>query len=321
MLPTRRLIRVFERALGIRIGNVINLFDVQASAGEAISSQDAARQQVVALNLLAELSNDRERQVTGHSAPRYGLLWWAAPDGDAELTAVVANADGVITLTSPPTATLHRLDRVGLAQLAGLAPHQDVGFTQLRAGRQSQVTGMQRIVNEIMRHARKIAKYNQHQPRSRVTLDLESLQALIQEQLDEREAAAQIVAASLGRAMPDGHDVYLLIEPDAPTPCLIPGPAGRGATVIEAAMRGPSPRAYVAIGSPSHVVPASPAQQGIESRAALWTALFAEVFGVTEVTPSTGRHTHLNDAIAELLGHMFNEIWLVDSDIMPSTNP
>jgi hypothetical protein len=45
------------------------------------------------------------------------------------------------------------------------------------------------------------------------------------------------------------------------------------------------------------------------------------VFGVTEVTPSTGRHTHLNDAIAELLGHMFIEIWLVDSDIMPSTNP
>jgi hypothetical protein len=210
-LPARRLVRAFERALGFPIGNLVNSSDVTVQ-GEKISGLSAVEQQVAALNLLAEMSNERERQVTGHSVPQYGLLWWAAPDGDAELTAVVANTQGIISLTSVPTSVLQRFDRAALAQLASLHPHQVIGFAQLRAGRR-RVSHMPPVVNEVVRHSRKIVAYNQHQPRRRVPVNPDRLQALIQEQLDEREEMARAIADFFGRTLPVGHDVYLLIDP------------------------------------------------------------------------------------------------------------
>jgi hypothetical protein len=118
--PPRRLVCAFERAFGFSIGNIINSFG-EKLRGEQISRQDAVEQQLGALNLLSELSNERERQVTGHKAPGYGLLRWVGPDGHGELTAVVSNASGIIELKEVPTAA-GRLDRVALAQLAGLKP-------------------------------------------------------------------------------------------------------------------------------------------------------------------------------------------------------
>ncbi len=188
-LPSRRLVRAFERALGVRIGGVINSFDVTLR-GEKISGDDARRQQLGALNLLAQLSSERERQVTGYTAGSYGLLTWVAPDGDAELTAVVENAEGIVRVSSVPMSVLQNFDRVALSELAGLDPRQTIGFTQIRSGRLRQLTNMQLVANEVMRHSRKIIAYNQHQPRRQVPTDVETLQALIQRQLDERENIA-----------------------------------------------------------------------------------------------------------------------------------
>ena len=86
-LPPRRLVCAFERALGFPSGNIINSFDPIVQ-GQEISRQEAVEQQLRALNLLAELSNETERQVTGHKASRYGLIRWISPDGLSELTAV-----------------------------------------------------------------------------------------------------------------------------------------------------------------------------------------------------------------------------------------
>ena len=104
-LPSRRLACAFERALGFPVGNITNSSD-SVIHGVKIPRQDAVEQQLEALNLLAELSNERERQVTGQQAPRYGLLRWVSPDGLAELTAVVANASGIIELKDVPAEVL-----------------------------------------------------------------------------------------------------------------------------------------------------------------------------------------------------------------------
>ena len=304
MLPPRRLARAFERALGLSIGNIINSFDVRIE-GPQISTDDGLGQRLETLNLLARLSNERERQVTGHDAPDYGLLRWAAPGGEGEVTAVVANAHGVIPLAEVPMPVLQRFDRVALAQLAGLQPDQEIGYMQSRAGRLPQATDLQAVVNEVIRHSRKIVAYNQYQPRRNVAADPGSLQDLIQEQLDEREALATTIAASLGRALPAGHDIYLHIDPRVRRPEMGPG-ADRDATMIQAPMRGSSPRVQLAIEPPPEEVPYLSAQQWQDATRARWR----EVFAAPDVAFTTGFTTSALDAVAELLGHMFNEIWL-----------
>lgn len=303
-LPARRLVRAFERVLGFPIGNIINSFDVTVQ-GDKIPRHDAIQQQLEATNLLTKLSNERERQVTGRNAPQYGLLRWVASDGNGELTAVVANAQGIITLKEIPSPVLQRFDRAALAQLAGLQPHQVIGFTQIRGGRQSQVTDMQLAVNEVVRHSRKIVAYNQHQPRLQLPADLDSLQALIQDQLDAREAMAGVIADSFGRVLPVGHDVYLLIDPRIRQDGMIPW-AGQDATLIEAPMGGSSPRVVLATESPQEETPQPPDEHWQDDMIAHWKRLL----GVSDVTFTAATSLGALDAVAELLGHMFNEIWL-----------
>ena len=244
-LPSRRLTCAFERALGFSIGNIINSFD-PVIQGEKISRQDAVEQQLGALNLLAELSNERERQVTSHKASRYGLLRWTGPDGHGELTAVVANASGIIELKNVPPDVIRRFDRVALGQLAGLQPCQQIGYAQYRAGRQSRVSDLQSAINEVTRHARKIVAYNEQQPRRQLPAKVDHLQTLIQEQLDEREAMARRIADRFGRALPTGRDLYLLVDPRIRDPGMIPW-AGQDAIIVGAQMRGSSPRLLMAI--------------------------------------------------------------------------
>jgi len=304
VVAPRRLARAFERALGLSIGNLTNSFDVTIQ-GPQISTHDALEQRIEALNLLASLSNERERQVTGHDAPHYGLLRWTSPAGDGELTAVVANFHGVISLAEIPVPVLQRFDRVALAQLARLQPDQVIGHMQARAGRISQPTDLQTVVNEVMRHSRKIVAYNQHQPRRHVAGDPGSLQDLIQEQLDEREALARTIATSFDRALPAGHDIYLLIDPRIRHPEMGPG-VGQDATVIQAPMRGSSPRVQVAIEPPPDEVPYPLAQDWRDATLARWR----DVFAAPDVSFTTSVTTSALDAVAELLGHMFNEVWL-----------
>ena len=304
IVPPRRLARAFERALGLSIGNVINSFDVTTD-GPEIATHDAFEQQLEALNLLASLSNERERQVTGHDAPHYGLLRWTAPAGDGELTAVVAKAHGVILLPEVPVPVVQRFDRVALAQLAGLQPDQVIGHMYARAGRIKKPTDLQAVVNEVMRHSRKIVAYNQYQPRRHLAGDSGSLQDLIQQQLGEREGLARTIAASFGRALPAGHDIYLLIDPYLRHPEMGPG-AGQDATIMQAPMRGSSPRVHVAVEPPPDVVPYPSVQHWRDAR----LAQLRGVFAAPDVTFTSGVTTSALDAVAELLGHMFNEVWL-----------
>ena len=83
---------------------------------------------------------------------------------------------------------------------------------QYRGGPQSPVTDLQLAVNEIAHHARKIVAYNAPAEAEASPVDAVHLQALIQEQLNEREDMAQRVADHLGRALPVGHDTYLLVD-------------------------------------------------------------------------------------------------------------
>lgn len=200
---------------------------------------------------------------------------------------------------------LQRFDRVALAQLAGLQPDQEIGYMQSRAGRLPQSTDLQAVVNEVIRHSRKMVAYNQYQPRRHVPGDPGSLQAVIQEQLDEREVLARTIAASFGGALPVGQDIYLLIDSQVRRPEMGPG-ADRDATVIQAPMCGSSPRVQVAIEPPAEEVPYLSVQQWRDGTQARWR----EVFAAPDVTFTTGFTTSALDAVAELLGHMFNEIWL-----------
>jgi len=304
VVPPRRLARAFERALGLSIGNIINSFDDTVD-GPQIAALDALEQRLQTLNLLASLSSERERLVTGHDAPSYGLLRWTAPDGDAELTAVVANASGIIPLPEVPAPVLQRFDRVTLAQLAGLQPDQVIGHMQARAGRPLNPADLQAVVDEVIHHSRKIVAYNQYQPRQRVTGDPGSLEGLIQQQLDEREELAKAIAASLGRALPAGEDIYLLIDPHVRQLEMGPG-AGQDATTMRAPMRGRSPQVRVAFEPPRAEVPYRSYEQWREAELARWR----DVFALPDLTLTDGSTTSALDAVAELLGHMFNEIWL-----------
>ena len=314
-LPSRRLVRAFERALGLRIGGVINSFDV-AIQGEQISRDDSIRQQLGALNLLAQLSSERERQVTGHSAGSYGLLTWVAPDGDAELTAVVANAEGILRVSSVPVPVLQSFDRVALSELAGLDPRQAIGFTQIRSGPLMQLTDMQLVANEVMRHSRKIIAYNQHQPRRLVPTHVETLQALIQEQLDERETMAHAVGDFFGRSLPVGQDIYLLLDRPEGRPGRLRG-HDRGASILKAPMRGDTPHVLVAIEPPEVLVDIGPPEgvaqpTSVEDWRDRQTTRWQEIFAAPDVNFTEGTLMSAHDAVAKLLGHMINEIWLVD---------
>ena len=313
-LPSRRLVRAFERALGLRIGGVINSFDVTLQ-GEQISRDDSRRQRLGTLNLLAQLSTERERQVAGYTAESYGLLTWDAPDGDAELTAVVENAEGILPVSSIPVSVLQNLDRVALSELAGLDPRQTIGFTQMRAGRMKQLTDMQPVANEVMRHSRKIIAYNQHQPRRQAPTDIESLQALIQQQLNERETTAHAVADFLGRSLPVGQDIYLLLDPPEGRAGRLRG-HDRGASILKASMRGDTPHilvaieppdAQIAVGAPGSAVRPASLKDWQDRQTTRWR----DIFAVPDVTFTEGTSTSAHDAVAELLGHMINEIWLV----------
>lgn len=304
-VPPRRITRAFERALGLSIGNITSSFDVKVD-GPQITNHDAIEQRLVALNLLAGLSNERERQITGHNAPHYGLLQWAAPDGNGELTAVVAQARGVIPLAEVPAPVLRRFDRVALAQLAGLQPDQVIGYMQERARQLSHHTDLQSVVDEVVRHSRKIVAYNEHQPRRHVPADPVSLQDLIQGELDKREELARTIADSFDRPLPAGDDIYLLVDPRVRHPEMGPGVAGQDATIIHAPMRGNSPRVRVAIEALADEVPHPSAQHWWEATLAQWR----DVFAARDVAFTGGVITGVLDAVAELLGHMFNEVWL-----------
>ncbi len=301
-LPPRRLVCAFERALGFPSGNIINSFDPIVQ-GQEISRQEAVEQQLRALNLLAELSNETERQVTGHKASRYGLIRWISPDGLSELTAVAENASGIIDLNEDvPADVLRRFDRVALGQLARLQPGQLIGHMQYRGGPQSPVTDLQLAVNEIAHHARKIVAYNAQQRRRRLPSDAVHLQALIQEQLNEREDMAQRVADHLGRALPVGHDTYLLVDPHVREPGMFPW-AGQGATVVTAQMRGTSPSVLMAIeplDEPFH----------LENWQEILQAKIEDVFGISGVEVTQVGSPNALEAISELLGHMFDDILL-----------
>jgi hypothetical protein len=301
-LPPRRLACAFERALGFRVGNTTNSFD-SVIRGEKIPRKDAIEQQLEALNLLAELSNERERQVTGHRASRYGLLRWVSPDGLAELTAVVANASGIIELKDVPADVVRTFDRVALGQLAELQPGQRIGHMQSRYGQQTEVTDLQLAVNEVTKYARIINGYNDPQvARRQLPADVSYLQNLIQEQVDERETMARHIADRLGRALPPGRDLYLLIDPHVRDRNMIPW-AGQDATVVTAQMRGPSPRALMAV-EPHEEFSAD--RDWVDSL----TAQVERVFRVADVKFVGSGHSSALDAVSGLLGHMFNDILL-----------
>jgi hypothetical protein len=300
-LPSRRLASAFERAFGSPAGNVIISLDSDIH-GEKVSRQVAVVQQLQALNLLAELSDNRERQVTGHKAPRYGLLLWVGSGGYGELTAVVANASGIIELDDVPADVLRRFDRVALGQLAGLQPGQQIGYAQYRAGRQSNVTDLQLAINEVTRHSRAIVVYNEQQPRRRIPAEAGLLQTLIQEHLDEREAMAGLIAERFGRALPTGRDVCLLIDSRISHPEMGPW-SGQDATVIETQMHGQAPR--IAVSVEAH----EKAGDGQDWQDHL-TAQAEKALGVPEVKLAAASLSSALDAVATLLGHRFNEILL-----------
>lgn len=300
-LPPRRLVCAFERAFGFPIGNISNSFD-PVIQGEEVPRDEAVGQQLAALNLLAELSSELERQVTGYEAGRYGLLRWVSTDGSGEMTAVVANASGIIHLKDVPEEVLRRFDRVQLGQLAGLELGQRIGRAQYRAGPQSRVTDLQLAVNEVTQRARKIMAFNEQQPRRRIPAEVDHLQALIQEQLDERETMARRIADRFGREFPPGHDIYVLVDPHIHDPGMIPW-AGRDATVVLTKMRGASPQVFISI---------EPTEEQFSSLDSL-DRLAAQVettFGVRGVTPSRAHNSSALDAVSRLLGHMFNDILL-----------
>jgi hypothetical protein len=301
-LPSRRLACAFERALGFRIGNITNSHD-SVIRGKRIPWQDAVEQQLTALNLLAELSNERERQVTGFSALHYGLLRWVSPDGQAELTGVVANASGIIEVKDVPTDAVRTFDRVALGQLAGLLPGQRIGYMQSRYGQQTEVTDLQLAVNEVTRHARMIDGYNDPLvARRQLPADVSYLQSLIQEQLDERELMARHIADRLGRALPPGRDIYLLIDPHVRDRDMIPW-AGQDATIVTAQMRDASPRVRIAM---------EPHGEFAADRD--WTdsltAQVESVFGIADIRFAGSGLSSALDAVSRLLGHMFNDILL-----------
>lgn len=300
-LPPRRLTSAFERAFGFSIGNIINSFD-PVIQGDIVSRQDAVEQQLVALNLLAVLSNERERQVTGDKASRYGLLRWVDPDGQGEMTAVVANASGIIELGEVSPDVLRGFDRIALAQLAGLAPDQRIGHAQYRIGPQSDVRDLQLAVNEVARHSRKIVAYNEQQPRRQLPTDVGHLQALLQAQLDDQEAMARRIADSFRRPLPTGHDIYLLVDPNLRQPGMIPW-AGQDAILVRANMRGTSPRVMIAIEPAERPTHVQDWQDSIATQV-------QKIFGVADVSPTIGESSSALDALAKLLGHMFNDIML-----------
>jgi hypothetical protein len=302
-LPSRRLACAFERALGFPVGNTTNSSD-SVIRGVKIPRQDAVEQQLEALNLLAELSNERERQVTGQQAPRYGLLRWVSPDGLAELTAVVANASGIIELKDVSADVVRTFDRVALGQLAGLLPGQRISYMQSRYGQQTEVTDLQLAVNEVTRYARMIDGYNDPRvARRQLPADASYLQSLIQEQLDERETMARHIADRLGRDLPPGRDIYLLVDPHIRDRDMIPW-AGQDATVVTAQMRGTSPRVLMAM-EPHEEFSAD--RDWVDSL----TAQVERVFGVADVKLAGSGLSSALDAVSSLLGHMFNDIQLI----------
>lgn len=118
---------------------------------------------------------------------------------------------------------------------------------QSRYGRQTDVTDLQLAVNEVTRYARMIDGYNDPQVASRqLPADVSYLQSLIQEQLDERETMARHIAGRLGRALPPGRDIYLLVDPHVRDRDMIHW-AGQDPTVVTAQMRGTSPRVLIAV--------------------------------------------------------------------------
>jgi hypothetical protein len=174
---------------------------------------------------------------------------------------------------------------------------------QYRGGGQTPVTDLQLAVDEVTRHAAKIAAYNDQQQRRQLAANADQLQALIQEQLDEREAMAQRIADHFGRPLPLGRDAYLIVDPRVREPGMIPG-AGQDAIIIWTRMRGASPSALVAIepleeNAPTEDWPASLAAQ------------VNKVFGVPDTEPAMISSPSALDAIAGLIGHMFNELMLV----------
>jgi hypothetical protein len=212
-------------------------------------------------------------------------------------------------------SVLQNFDRVALSELAGLDPRQTIGYTQIRSGRLKQLTDMQMVANEATRHARKIIAYNQHQSRRQVPTDVETLKALIQQQLDEREMMAHAVAELFGRNLPAGQDIYLLLDPPEGRPGRLRG-HDRGASILEARMSGDTPQILVAVEPPeAQVASGSAGDQARPTSSADWqdqqATRWREIFAVPGVTFCQGTLMSAHDAVAELLGHMINEIWLV----------
>lgn len=146
--------------------------------------------------------------------------------------------------------------------------------------------------------------------------DCQTLQALIQQLLDEREATAQAIADSFGRNLPAGHDTYLLLDRPEGRPGRLRGHE-RGASILKAPMRGDTPHVIVAIEPPEvlalaeHPLGAPPGSfKDWQDRE---TNRWREIFAAADVTFTEATSTSAHDAVAELLGHMMNELWLIET--------
>ena len=81
-------------------------------------------------------------------------------------------------------------------------------------------------------------------------------------------------------------------------------------------MRGNSRRALVAIEPSLDAAPPPSAQHWRDSTVARWK----QVFDVPDVTFTAATQMRMLDAVAELLGHMFNEVWLVETGSAAAAN-
>jgi hypothetical protein len=113
---------------------------------------------------------------------------------------------------------------------------------------------------------------------------------------------AQRIADHFGRPLPAGHDAYLIVDPRVREPGMIPG-AGQDAIIIWTQMRGASPSVMVAIEPLEDNAPAEDWPASIVTQV-------DKVFGISGTVPARISSPSALDAMASLIGYMFDEIML-----------
>jgi len=220
-LPSRRLIRAFERVFGTRTGGGLPVKIARRPLAEVLA------QRATSIRSFAACATEVERLVCGLLEPRYGYVYSTTDDETSEVVFSVLGTDSIMKVElDKPVWPLLGLAGIHIMHRAQLPNTCRVVLMEMGAHRAGLDEIDHPVRKELERISGRIVEFNRFQRRASIPFDAEVIEPQMQRALDQEGLDAERIAAMFGLELePNARSVYILIHSDRARPEMIPDAA------------------------------------------------------------------------------------------------